>query len=254
MEHSDGSANITGRNNHSVLIRYKRLTAGVDLWQFRNNQLKYRLREVGDLLDVLKGINAGESLKNQLGVSKPAAKFDIQDFKGKLNLNKLIMAGHSFGAATVLAVLDSSSPFHDRFIAGVALDPWMLPLEPLSIPSTPLLLVNSDTFHWPENVVSMRKLLAKNARNDYLTILNTAHQNQSDLPILFPKILRRRKMGGKMDPQRAILLNNAAVLSFLGQLLNEPDAQKIWDMVSASKDILVGLEPIEKRFLVIADS
>ena len=61
---------------------------------------------------------------------------------------------------------------------------------------------------------------ASAARNDrpsglIVTLLQTAHQNQSDFPLLLPTVLKFTSMAGVLPPTTALHLNNRAMLSFL---------------------------------------
>jgi len=102
--------------------------------------------------------------------AKPAAKpardpEDMQLLKyfleGRVDAHSLVVAGHSFGAATALATAD-----HDRRPAAVvALDPWMFPLSATTMQRgmahVPVLSVCGDGFTvWPENAVALRVLLS----------------------------------------------------------------------------------------------
>lgn len=58
---------------------------------------------------------------------------------------------------------------------GVGLDSWMAPLDDnlYSKVTQPLLLVNTETFQWRENVKSMYKLIDPKETNDLKRILIT---------------------------------------------------------------------------------
>jgi len=46
VEHRDSSASLTFRNDHQEPVAYQRLPVGADEFEFRNNQVKYRVDEV----------------------------------------------------------------------------------------------------------------------------------------------------------------------------------------------------------------
>jgi len=48
-----------------------------------------------------------------------------------------------------------------------------------------------------------------------VTLLQTAHQNQSDFPLLLPTVLKFTSMAGVLSPTTALHLNNRAMLSYL---------------------------------------
>jgi len=78
-------------------------------------------------------------------------------FKGRLDLSRLSVGGHSFGGGTAVgATADPRSTFK----ACLALDSWMFPLGNDIFSrkrTTPVLYLNSEIFQWEENLVAMRK-------------------------------------------------------------------------------------------------
>ena len=116
--------------------------------------------------------------------------------------------------------------------------------RPQTARTCPVLFVNSETFQWKENLDAITAWVdadsssgsaaggssssSSSASSDpmasatptthdglVVTLLQTAHQNQSDFPLLLPTILRAVKMAGPLAPTTAIHLNNRAMLSFL---------------------------------------
>jgi platelet-activating factor acetylhydrolase len=131
IEHRDGSAPISvvnaGTRNQTV-VHYRRFTEHNDQTRAcRTSQLAQRTFEVSSLVGLLRDINHGKTFK----ISEDKQSL-LYQFKGLLNTKKgqLIMAGHSFGAATAVAVckdkenIESSYPFRDDFKAAVMLDIW----------------------------------------------------------------------------------------------------------------------------------
>lgn len=133
IEHRDGSAPISivhaGMANQSV-VPYRRITEYNDKTKvYRTSQLAQRTFEVTRLVSLLRDINHGKSID----ISEKQ-KSILEKFKGILNTKKgeLIMAGHSFGAATTVAVckdkenIETDYPLKEEFKAAVILDIWMM--------------------------------------------------------------------------------------------------------------------------------
>jgi platelet-activating factor acetylhydrolase len=132
IEHRDGSAPISvvnaGSRNQTV-VHYRRFTELNDQTRdYRTSQLAHRIFEVSELVSLLRDINHGKPVN----VSEDKQSF-LNQFEGLLNTKRgqLIMAGHSFGAATAVAVckekenVESNYPLKDEFKAAVILDIWM---------------------------------------------------------------------------------------------------------------------------------
>lgn len=227
IEHTDGSASYTCLDGGKYPVEYRRPpNKGLNaeeldiLRAFRSSQVRYRGREIGRLLELLHQLNEGTY----------SSTFS-QSLKSKLDLSQPIMAGHSFGAATALLSL-SLFPFN----AALILDAWMFSLPTdLSI-SKPILSFNSAAFHWHANLVRLHRLfphLHPERADDlsdaekasvFLTQPQTAHQNHSDLPILFPGLMRTIKMSGVADPLVAAEVQNRALLGFLRRRVDNPVA------------------------------
>ncbi|KAK4169123.1 platelet-activating factor acetylhydrolase, isoform II-domain-containing protein [Cladorrhinum sp. PSN259] len=122
-EHRDASAALTlvrdpdNQNrfftkNTRHVVSYQRIPHNQDpeIWAFRNKQLRIRLWEINHLFEAVLSLDRGnESLiKSNLNNSTPAAA--LSQFTNKLDVlepGKVIFAGHSFGAATIVQLLKS---------------------------------------------------------------------------------------------------------------------------------------------------
>jgi dienelactone hydrolase len=86
----------------------------------------------------------------------------VQELLGdRLDGGAIVAAGHSFGAATVLATAERD----ERLAAVVAIDPWLFPLSAATIQRglarVPVLaLVGDEYTHWAENATALKLLLA----------------------------------------------------------------------------------------------
>jgi len=157
----------------------------------------------------------------------------LSEWKGRLDVARAIVGGHSMGGATAIAALHQLA--WPR--AGILLDAWMLPLQEtvLAAPSRPVLAVNSENFtKWASNFSPLESYVAKAQENTgavfrswLLTIRESAHQNQSDFPLLFPWTMKQiRAFAGQIDPVRAMWLNNAACIAFMRKAFGEESGVK----------------------------
>ena len=133
IEHRDGSAPATvvrAGTGKQFSIPYHRITEyNNETKHLRTSQLAQRTYEVAQLVSLLRDINHGKEV--DLDVKKSSI---LHQFKGLLNTKKgqMIMAGHSFGAATTVAVckdkenVESDYPLKDEFKAALCLDIWMM--------------------------------------------------------------------------------------------------------------------------------
>jgi platelet-activating factor acetylhydrolase len=133
IEHRDGSAPVSvvhAESKSQYTVPYRRIAEYNDQTKvYRTSQLAQRTYEVSRLVTLLRDINGGKVV--DVNHDKRTA---LERFKGSLNIKKgeLIMSGHSFGAATTVAVCkdkeiaEAGYPLKDEFKAAIMLDIWML--------------------------------------------------------------------------------------------------------------------------------
>lgn len=88
--------------------------------QVRAEQLKLRVREVSAVLEALDAISSGKEVENFRASLQP--DFDWRSWRNRLDLQDVVMAGHSFGSATTINVLKEHG-LKERFSSGICLDP-----------------------------------------------------------------------------------------------------------------------------------
>ncbi|KJE90832.1 hypothetical protein CAOG_02074 [Capsaspora owczarzaki ATCC 30864] len=212
-EFHDGSASYTvlpdGRE-----IRYQRPSRSDDEWlySFRHRQLRHRTTQVLRLL-------AGLDELNDRGVGS------ITSFKGKLDPSRVLLIGHSFGAATAIYAAMQGDR---RVRAVVAYDAWMFPIGPNvarhPIPNfPPILSIDTELFDESRKLMHVLLEQVRTAAPEttptglWLKVRDTGHQNFTEFPFFFPQVLRRMGKSGKMDPAAAMALINALTLRFIGR-------------------------------------
>jgi len=223
LEHGDGSAAAAcyfkespSEDGH-IMKKYmgfqKVKSDDPEIHEIRNTQLYSRTSDCSAALDLLTKVNNGnfEGIRNQV---------DILKFKGKLDMNKCAVVGHSFGGATAAASISKDS----RFCAAACLDLWAFPLDDdvfANIPPTrPILFINSETFHWPSNMAKIERILNANkeGKSRMLTLLGSVHQSQSDFSLVVDIACLAKAFGlrGPGDPLAVAQVGNKILVAFLG--------------------------------------
>jgi pimeloyl-ACP methyl ester carboxylesterase len=199
-----------------------------ELHQFRAAQLAFRSQEVSATLDLLEAINSGHAPANLWTPHHPSRAAGLEDvldsLKSRLSFDWTVMMGHSFGAATGFLSASRDS----RIKSVVAMDPWMYPMPSQFAHTTqhPLLVINSEKFHWKTNMDSLKQLLQHNVSlgagapsshaSMMVTLRGTGHMDQSDLTVALPSYLTSRfRSGQTADPVAVLRSNNDIILAFL---------------------------------------
>lgn len=228
VEHRDKSASATyivketeGDDNMTEeWIKFHRLQPSYNEFEFRNSQVHKRAAECINAHNILEKIHLGDCPKNLLNDNSI-----LQQLKGRLDLNKVAIVGHSFGGATAVMSLAKDK----RFRCGVALDIWMLPLGKEIFDyelDQPILFVNSQQFHcWKENIDVLKELINKKTdTRQIIAIRRTRHFDQCDIPsALPPYMLKWTSLVGKLDSSTAVKLNRQAIWAFISRHLGIGD-------------------------------
>ncbi|KAL1494972.1 hypothetical protein ABEB36_010471 [Hypothenemus hampei] len=205
-------------------IEFLHVNFGKNHYTKRNEQLKDRATECKEVMKFLKDLNEG-IVPNNVMDETPLHKtspinFKLNQLVGMLDLDNIVMMGHSFGAATALYTLSQ----HLEFKLGVLLDPWMFPVKNEQLESTitqPLLFVNTQTFHIEANIQSMSKLMDAKKEHQMFTIKHTTHENQTDTVLLVGYWLNWFMK--KINPLKALKINNSLILKFFKDHLKYPE-------------------------------
>ncbi|GCC28186.1 hypothetical protein chiPu_0006614 [Chiloscyllium punctatum] len=204
-------------------LYYKPLKEGEQEFPLRNDQVHQRTEECTKALNLLTDINMGKPVNNIFPVN-----FDFTKMKDSLDLHKVAIMGHSFGAATVIDSLSKDV----RFGCGVALDAWMFPLEDevYTKVQKPILFINSEKFQWVINVLKMKKLDSNEIQRKMITIMGTVHQSFPDFTFLTGTFLGKIfQLKGTIDPLIAIDISNKASLAFMQRHLGLEKDFDQWD-------------------------
>ncbi|KAF2017633.1 hypothetical protein BU24DRAFT_420677 [Aaosphaeria arxii CBS 175.79] len=205
---------------------------GVD-GELRSAQIELRLAEIEEAYKVLCDIRNGggaEIERRNLrregyigGSSRGLAGVDWSMWTKRFHVDRVTVAGHSFGAATIVELLRNA----DRFSyvqAGIIYDIWGAPIKPPKDDPRhrihlPLLGINSEAFmYWQKNLDAVTSLMEETREQGapafLCTVRGSIHLSQSDFTILFPHVCSFF-LKATVHPQRAIDLNISASLEFL---------------------------------------
>ncbi len=196
-----------------------------EIHQFRSKQLLFRAQEVSATIDLMNMLNCGTdaplNLWRLMHVNAPPYDSVLEGLKHRIDTLRTIALGHSFGAATSFF----ASSIDDRIKAVIAMDPWMYPLpRPFAHRSPyPLLIINSETFHWETNLTALKSLLHHNVSlskgkmpSMMVTLKQTGHMDQSDFTVALPSYVTSRfRPNQTADPVSVLRSNNDIILGFL---------------------------------------
>ena len=242
IEHRDGSASCaatlrkTDGGETRVTYRPYLHTDGDFGW--RREQIAVRVREMEAAIDALSA--AAHAPTSQLSTAGadardggkgapppprnvfPGSRFDpATQLRGRVDVSRLVAAGHSFGGATVLSAM-SKNP---RVRRAVMLDPWTEPFGPCSSPAHPLVraaasgvptaVVNSETWAGAD----MRPFY-REARAPWIEaiVAGTKHQDVSDVPLRAPMTAKTIGMKGTTDSHKTLDLTSHVIDVFLAVL------------------------------------
>lgn len=175
-----------------VPVKIRKLMPTDDEFQLRNGQLHKRVAECIKTLHILEELNLGQfSSDQQIGKKLLLGNdFEWSQFKDHLDMDRVFIAGHSFGGATAIAAAATSPT---GFKAAVILDGWMFSIERelLTRVYQPILFMNAENFQWEANVKDMLQVTENSKRGILLTFNEALHHSFTDFPLLIPEILCR---------------------------------------------------------------
>jgi platelet-activating factor acetylhydrolase len=159
-------------------------------------QLEMRQVEVEETLRVLRSIANGKG-SEVYGTNTRGEGGHLASWKGRLNLDMVIMAGHSYGATLALQALKDAPSPQFPFKAGIALDPGKHSGELNSHINVPILVVHSNTWSKHRSVFFGRPhfdtvkdlvqgVLDKVGASWFITSMGTSHPSVTDAPLIEP--------------------------------------------------------------------
>lgn len=213
----------------------------------RNAQIRMRKCEIDALYRIMCRINDGkgeEVAETNLRV-KPGAAIvggstrgtkgvDWSTWAGRMQVDNVILCGHSFGAATTISIL--RTPRMLTYVKyGILLDCWAQGLPPHAMEDeqeaigAPVLAMGSESFlYWEENLKLMFDLARRTTtaeRRDaqkmwMFTLRGSFHLSFSDFGLLWPHLFKML-FNTSIDPQRAIDVIINASMEFFKEVMPE---------------------------------
>ncbi|CAI6093791.1 unnamed protein product [Clonostachys chloroleuca] len=238
VEHRDGSCpgslvklDPKDPGRRVLPLRQSDLSEPMETPDLKRTQLAFRDAEILGAVHLLRSINAGDHIPNSR-----AALTTLPSWAGRLNLDFLTIAGHSYGATGALQALttvagptssssSSSSGDYDTLpaSAGIILDPGK-GSGPLNHNTTqPLLVIHSNSWSRPSSALfhgrphfdTVRDLVASSPSPSwFLTAIGTSHPSVTDAPLLEPLLLSWTT-GAGLDVRGALAEYVAAAADFL---------------------------------------
>ncbi|KAH8552356.1 platelet-activating factor acetylhydrolase [Umbelopsis sp. PMI_123] len=200
-------------------------------WDAFKDQIAFRTAEVQICLELAQEINTG---KQQCLKTNPV----LYDFCNRLDLQNMIMAGHSFGGATAALVLrNTTNPFR----CGILFDAWVQPImdkDGCNKPLTrPILGISSEEFvNWPQNFDLLQQLfseVAPGVTTTLTSVVGSDHQAQSDIPLVLRHLMRFDiRFLFHTCPTRTLHINCMASIEFLRCHLYKSDEKKYQNVQS----------------------
>ncbi|KAI0392738.1 PAF acetylhydrolase [Xylariaceae sp. FL0594] len=166
---------------------------------FHKAQLNFREAEIEEAVKVLRRINAGEGAEVFKQNTRKEGR-GLEAWGGRLNVDEMIIAGHSYGATGALQALKGGPTKERPFIGGIVLDPGKQSGRLNHDVRVPLLVVHSNSwsskysiFYGREHFGVVRGLVEDNNKRGnpswFMTSLGTSHPSVTDAPILEPTLL-----------------------------------------------------------------
>ena len=206
IEHRDGSGpgstvmTADGeRNVYHINPANLNREGGIDMPGLKKEQLAFRLAEVEETIRVLRKVDAGNGdvvfTTNQRGEGA-----DLKSWKGRLQMDSVTIAGHSYGATLALQALKNAPSPNLPLTAGIALDPGKSSGPLNDDISVPLLIIHSQSWSSVHSVFFDRphfdvvREIAElvNHRGHsawFMTSLGTTHPSVTDAPLIEPFLL-----------------------------------------------------------------
>ncbi|GAB7362620.1 hypothetical protein MBLNU230_g2932t1 [Neophaeotheca triangularis] len=205
IEHRDGSGpgSIMMKSDGTVKNIYHVSPDDVDpapeVSAFKQMQLDMRQAEVEETVRVLRSINAGDGAA--IFESSPRKEGrDLQDWTNRLNMDHVVVAGHSYGATLALQALKGSPSDERPFKGGIILDPGKQS-GPLNHDiDVPVAIVHSESWSSKHSIFQGRAhfevvkeltegVLERVKYAWFVTSKGTSHPSVTDAPLIEPFLL-----------------------------------------------------------------
>jgi platelet-activating factor acetylhydrolase len=210
IEHRDGSGPGTavmlknGSPREVFLISESMLDPQPETSDFKAMQVAMRLAEIEETVKVLRQINDGFGQKVYITNSREEGE-DLAGWKGRLNMGRVVIGGHSYGATTALQALKDAPCEARPFVGGIVLDPGKHSGHLNDDIDVPIMVVHSQSwsarhsiFEGRPHFTVVKDLVNKIMRKEegrkpqfawFLTAKGTSHPSVTDAPLIEPFLL-----------------------------------------------------------------
>ena len=211
IEHRDGSGPGTeihrpdGPPEARLVISRDELDPVPDEAQFKIMQLAMREAEVEATVHVLRMLNNGQGDEVAKANAHGYGVDYLPSWADRLDMKRIVMAGHSYGATLALQALKGAPSAKLPFVGGIALDPGKHSGPLNDDIRVPLLVIHSQSwssahsvFHGRPHFEVVKDLVGKvMQRGDdaapkfawFLTAKGTTHPSVTDAPLIEPLLL-----------------------------------------------------------------
>ena len=225
IEHRDGSGPSTeiARKNSKprALFNFGRseLEPQPEDEEFKTMQRAMRQAEIEETVRVLKMIQDGKGEQVFVQNSRQEGE-GLDQWKGRLDMDRIIIAGHSFGATTALQVLDDAPSETFPFAGGVMFDPGKQSGNLSDSTEVPIVVCHSQSWsarmsifqgrpHFTVVKDLVQKVLRCPGRKSphaawFLTSKGTTHPSITDAPLIEPFLLSWTT-GSTIDAREGVL-------------------------------------------------
>lgn len=233
IEHRDGSACMSlslgdAAEKGVKWINHYQLKKEDDEYARRNDQVQLRSKEASNALDVLCDWQKGKFVDNvfentynpcresvSVGNSTISKEQKMLQFQGTLDVDQVIMLGHSFGGATSVLALEQDP----RFKIGIVLDGWLFPIKDMNLAETmkkPIMFVTTESFLNSENLKAM-ELSPNQEKRKFFVIKGSVHQNFVDASSIMKEGMFKRFLGlhSQRSPKMVMKLNDELIMCFI---------------------------------------
>ena len=225
IEHRDGSGpgsvvlQNDGTSRNVFHISASQLDPQPETADIKVMQLAMRQAEVEETVNALRQINDG--FGKELFQTNPRDEgMDLMEWKGRLNLDRIVVAGHSYGATLALQTLKDAPSERLPFVGGIILDPGKQSGPLNDDIKVPILVVHSASwsskcsiFHGKPHFQVVKGLVkkvlygGKNRKPQaawFMTSKETSHASVTDAPLIEPTILTWAT-GSSIDAREGVL-------------------------------------------------
>lgn len=170
-----------------------------DVAKLKEVQLDFRQAEVEETIRVLRQINAGDG--SEITAANTRKEGDtLRGWTGRLDLDGIVIAGHSYGATLAISTLRGGSSKRLPIVGCIALDPGKHS-GPLNHDiQVPIMIIHSDSWSSKHSIFFGRPhfdvvkdldegVIKRGKDAWFMTSMGTSHPSVTDAPLIEPMLL-----------------------------------------------------------------